>query len=144
MRASFFVCLAAILFTPLASAQEYPTLDQLIRDWEALPENLDMREVCSNELRYSTEIVNLKSHGATVITLLRWAEQESGKAAAQVQDKTLTGGLSIQDAAAYGTEKNLMEMIIASNSEQPIYSKVRGGFPQWAYRSCLKDKPIER
>jgi hypothetical protein len=119
----------------LASLAKSAAADQGVRDWEALPEDPAMREVCSTDLKYSTEIEMLEARGATIVPLLRWAEQQS--------EITAKNDPSDQ-VMPIGTELVLMHLIQRSIFDRPIYSQIRGGFPQWIYRSCLKGKPIDQ
>jgi invasion protein IalB len=131
----FLVCFLAVSLASMAQAQPAPSLDQLMQKWNAEPEDPAMREVCSNNLKYSTEIMQARAKGATVAMLLRWAEKEAEKTTEQVPNEPLI---------AVGTEMVLMRLIQRSYLDAPIYSKVPGGFPQWAYRSCLKGHSLDQ
>jgi hypothetical protein len=109
------------------------SLDQLMKEWEMLPENPDMREVCSNTLRYSAKVAALKNGGATLATILRWAEQESERTTSPTEP-----------LLPLGTQMVLLKLILQAYSSGQAYAKVVGGFPQWAYRSCLKGRSIDR
>lgn len=54
-----------------------PQRDPAYEQWLSLPEKSELKEACSNDLKYSNEIVSLKAGGANIAALLRWAEQES-------------------------------------------------------------------
>jgi hypothetical protein len=127
--AAMSVCGAAT-----AWAQPAPSLETLMREWEALPEDPNMREACSNQLRYSTKIAALKSGGATLATIMRWAEQESERSGAALPSEPLL---------PIGTQMILIKLIREAYIDAPVYEKVAGGFPQWVYRSCLKGRPID-
>jgi hypothetical protein len=116
----------------MSASAQIPSLDEQVQQWQQMPENPAMRDVCANDLRWSTEIANRKNHGATVVMLLRWAEQESENVAKQTTDQLMP----------IGAEMILMNYIQRSFLDKEIYSKISGGFPQWAYRSCLKGKPL--
>jgi hypothetical protein len=109
--------------------------DPAIQDWESLPENSSMREVCSTTLRYSTAIANLQNQGAGLPALLRWAEQEAERSAADLPTEPLL---------PIGTMLILTKLIQASYLDALVYQQIRGGFPQFAYRSCLKGRPIDQ
>jgi hypothetical protein len=132
-----FKIIAAVLFSCLtlpilALAQ---SSDPAIRNWESLPENPGLREVCSNTLRYSTAIANLRNQGTQLSGLLRWAEQEAERSAADLPSEPLL---------PIGTMLVLTKLIQAAYLDAPIYQQIRGGFSQFAYRSCLKGKPIDQ
>jgi hypothetical protein len=129
IAAALFSCLTIPM---LALAQ---SSDPAIRNWESLPENPGMREVCSSTLRYSTAIANLRNQGSQLSGLLRWAEQEAERSAAELPSEPLL---------PIGTMLSLTRLIQESYLAGPIYQQIRGGFPQYAYRSCLKGKPIDR
>ena len=118
-----------------ASAQPAPSLDNQLGDWNALPEDPAMQQACSNELSYGSAIADARSKGATTVMLLRRAEQESKKTATQVPTDPVL---------PVGTELILMKLIQHSIWDVPIYSKIPGGFPQWAYRSCLKGRSLDQ
>ncbi len=126
------VLLACLTLPVLVLAQ---TSDPAIRNWESLPENLDMREVCANTLRYSNAIANLRNQATPLSGLLRWVEQEAERSAAELPSEPLL---------PIGTMLVLTKLVRASYLAAPIYQQIRGGFPQFAYRSCLKGKPIDQ
>jgi hypothetical protein len=127
--------IAAVLYFSLATGVQAQSLDSAMRTWEALPENPAMREVCSTTLRYSTAIANLRNQGATLPKLLRWAEQEAERSAADLPSEPLL---------PIGTMLILTTLIRESYLGASVYQQIKGGFPQFAYRSCLKGKPIDR
>jgi hypothetical protein len=118
----------------IANAQSQ-NADPIIQNWEMLPEDPGMREVCSTSLRYSTAIVNLRDQGAKLAALLRWAEQEAERSAADLPSEPLF---------PIGTMLILTRLIQQSYLAAPIYQQIRGGFSQYAYRSCLKGRPIDQ
>jgi hypothetical protein len=124
----YFTIIAAALIGLNVSA-----LAQSLNDWQSLPEDPSMREVCANTLRYSTAITNQRNQGATLATLLRWAEQEAERSAADLPSEPLM---------PIGTMLIVTKLIQQSYLAAPIYQQIKGGFPQFAYRSCLKGKPI--
>jgi hypothetical protein len=135
MRPLKIIAAVCVLFTcsPLMTVAQAQSLDSSMRTWESLPENPDMRDVCSTTLRYSTAITNLRNQGAALPKLLRWAEQEAERSAADLPSEPLL---------PIGTMLMLTKLIQQSYFAGPIYQQVKGGFPQYAYRSCLKGKPI--
>jgi len=144
VAAVLFVC---SLFLRAALAQ---SSDPAIQNWESLPEDPGMREICSNTLRYSTAITNLRNQGASISGLLRWAQQQAERSAANVSRDTLASipTASPEDMRArfqIATMLILTKLIDAAYLDvldPSVYKQVKGGFPQYAYRSCLKGKPI--
>jgi hypothetical protein len=124
----YFTVIAAALIGLNVSA-----VAQSLNDWQSLPEDPSMREVCANTLRYSTAITNQRNQGATLATLLRWAEQEAERSAADLPSEPLM---------PIGTMLIVTKLIQQSYLAAPIYQQIKGGFPQFAYRSCLKGKPL--
>jgi hypothetical protein len=124
----YFTIIAAALIGLNVSA-----LAQSLNDWQSLPEDPGMREVCANTLRYSTAITNMRNQGAPLGTILRWAEQEAERSAADLPSEPLM---------PIGTMLIVTKLIQQSYLAAPIYQQIKGGFPQFAYRSCLKGKPL--
>lgn len=130
----YFAAIATAILLALSSPRVQAS-DEALQRWEALPENPDMREVCAYALRYATAITNLRNQGAPLAALLRWAEQEAERSAADLPSEPLF---------PIGTMLILIKLIHYSYLGAPTYEQVGGGFPQFAYRSCLKGKPIDR
>lgn len=126
---------AAVGFNGSQVLAQAPSTDELIQEWQNMPEDLAMREVCASELRYATEIATREAHGASLAMLLRWAEQESERSAADLPSLPIY---------PIGTELMLTKLIQQSYVSRFIYQKIAGGFPQWAYRSCLKGHSIDK
>ncbi|MEI9914662.1 MAG: hypothetical protein WDN29_01280 [Methylovirgula sp.] len=103
--------------------------------WLALPENPDLQQACSTTLRYSSTIDMMKAHGASLSQLLRWAERESERSATDAPSEPLF---------PIGTILILSRLIQESYIDAPILQSVALSFPQFAYRSCLKGKPIDQ
>lgn len=125
-----------------AMAQDLNALENLdmrndpgFQEWLALPEDASMEQACSNELKYGNAISDARANGATLAALLRWAEQEAEKSASLAPDTPLF---------PIGTDLMLTKLIQASYLDTPIYKLVPGGFPQFAYRSCLKGRSVDR
>lgn len=129
----FAIILATIIGLNVAARAQ--SLNESLQDWQALPEDPGMREVCSNTLRYSTSIANLRNQGATLAVLLRWGEQEAERSANDLPSEPLL---------PIGTLLIVTKLIQQSYLAAPIYQQIRGGFPQYAYRSCLKGQPIDQ
>jgi hypothetical protein len=123
-----------VLIASLASAQITGGPDQALREWELLPEKPAMREVCARTLEYATKIAVLKNGGVAPIAAIRWATKESERVAAALPNDPLL---------PIGTQLNLISLIRNAYLAEPIYQQIAGGFPQWAYRSCLKSRPIQ-
>jgi peptidoglycan hydrolase-like protein with peptidoglycan-binding domain/uncharacterized protein YecT (DUF1311 family) len=113
------------------SDQDIDPQNQAMEVWKALPEDPNLREVCADTLRWSTKITALKNEGATPTQMLHWAEQESERSA--VDDPVMP----------LGTQLMLIEFIQQALFNVPTYEQIPGGFPQFAYRSCLKNHPID-
>jgi hypothetical protein len=145
MRFSLFLlCLIAGLCGVGApayqAAADDTSLARGLQTWEAVPEDPGMRTVCSTELRYATTISAIlaasksKPPGvSTVVALLRGAEHEAEQTASEVPTDPLL---------AVGTEVMWMNLISHAWWDGPIYQQIPGGFPQWAFRSCLKGKSL--
>ncbi len=134
MKARMCAVITAIAATvmTLPVRAQIPTLDEQLQQWQQMPEDPGMKEVCVNDLRWSTEIANRRAHGATVIMLIRWAEQEAEVTAKHGGDQFLP----------VGTERILLEYIERSYFDYDIYKKIPGGFVRWVYGSCLKGEPL--
>jgi hypothetical protein len=110
--------------------------DPTFLQWQSLPEEPAMREACSNELLYGHAIDDARLRGATLASLLRWAEQEAERSASQAPPNT--------PLFPIGTDLMLTKLIQASYLDEPIYKLIPGGFAQFAFRSCLKEHSIDR
>ena len=126
------ICLlGALLFSTVVLAQG--NLSDLLRDWEAMPEKPALKTVCDSTLRSATALADLKHRNATVIMMMRWGQQEAERIASQ---------LSSEPLLPVGVQLSILKLIQKLESGKPIYARIQGGFPQWAYRSCLKGQPI--
>jgi hypothetical protein len=116
-----------------ASAQP---IDPALEGWMRLPENPAMREACMPDLLYGTSIISMFNRHATAIEVLRWQEREA--------EKTVTENPTM-DAfdAGIGSLMTMTTLITHARFDGQIYNDIPGGFPQWAYRSCLKGKSLE-
>jgi hypothetical protein len=127
-----FTVIASLLIGLTVSALAQ-SLNEALQNWQSLPEDPGMREVCANTLRYSTSITTMRNQGASLATILRWAEQEAERSAADLPSEPLM---------PLGTMLIVTKLLQQSYLTAPIYQQVKGGFPQFAYRSCLKGKPL--
>jgi hypothetical protein len=134
MRAFRRIAVILVVGLSLSTVARAQSLESALASWEAVPEDLTAREYCSNTLRYSTTITNLRNQGASLTTLLRWAEQESERSAAEMPSEELL---------PIGTMLSLIVLIRQSYQAPTIYQHIKGGFPQYAYRSCLKGRPLK-
>jgi hypothetical protein len=127
---------AALLLASMSIVTEAQSLDRAMQIWESLPEDRSPSglELCAYSLRYGTAITNLRKQGASLGTLLRWAEKEAERSAADLPSEPLL---------PLGTMLTLTKMIQQSLLNSEAYEQIKGGFPQFAYRSCLKGKPID-
>jgi hypothetical protein len=125
--------LLAGLVSP-ALAQSDNSLSSQMREWESRPENPSLREMCSTSQSYATSLVNMKKQGSSVSMLLRWGEQEAERSATQLPSEPLL---------PVGTMMMITKQIQLLYTAAPIYNSVRGGFPQWVYRSCLKGQRVD-
>lgn len=119
---------------PFGVAQRAASSDDPISAWEMLPEDPNLRETCSGTLSYATKIAALKNSEASLAPILRWAEQESERSAAYRPSDPLF---------PISTQLILINLIDQAYLATSVYKKIVGGFPQWAYRSCLKGQPID-
>jgi hypothetical protein len=108
-------------------------LDQHLQEWERTPEDPSMKEYCVNDLQFAKEISAREAKGASVVMLLRWAEQESEKSISETPSDPTIG---------IGTEMILMKYLQRSYFDKPIYSTMRGGFVHWIYHSCMIGRPL--
>lgn len=82
--------------------------------------------------------MSLKTRGATSVQMLRWAETEAEKKAAKDPDP--------MSLIPFGVQSSLINLILTATAfygDNEIKA-IPGGFPQFAYRSCLKDKPLDK
>jgi hypothetical protein len=107
-----------------------------MQTWNDLPEHQtsDWIEECTPHLKWATSIASLLAKGATPVQMLRWAEGEAEKGASLDPDPRSLYPLGVQT-----TLIKLIEVAIVKD----VYESVPGGFPQFAYRSCLKGKPLD-
>ncbi len=134
MRAFRRIATILVVWVSLAAIARAQGLESALAGWEALPEDPTAREYCSNTLRYSTTITDLRNQGASLAKLLRWAEQEAERSAADIPSEELL---------PIGTMLSIIVLIRQSYQAPMIYQHIDGGFPQYAYRSCLKGRPLK-
>ena len=108
-------------------------LDRQLADWDAIPVRQDLEVYCSRSLKYAESIIALKNKDQNILPALRWAEAEAEREAPMVPSEPMM---------AIGTMRILLNLIQRSYADQPIYSKISGGFPQWVHKSCLKGKSL--
>lgn len=75
----------------------------------------------------------MRKQGASLGAILRWAAQESELSATKAPQEPLL---------PIGTNLIIIKLIQYSYTGEPIYRLVKGGFPQFAYLSCLKGQDI--
>jgi hypothetical protein len=133
--------LAAMMISTPAAAY-----DQGMETWLAIPEDPANAPSCVLDKKFSEALATLKAKGATPTQMMRWGEVEA--------EKYAPGGIEWKKTAAQypnadpegllplGVQKQIIGMIL----EQDAFSKYPPegwpGFPAFAYRSCLKGKPI--
>jgi hypothetical protein len=122
--------IAALALVPGLSAIPGHAEDIAMQNWEALPEDPGLAPYCVLDQKWSIAIAALKANGATPVQMMRWAEGEAEKLGGE--DPLLP----------LGAQAKLIAMIQSVIFLEEVYSQIPGGFPQYAYRSCLKGKPI--
>ena len=100
--------------------------------WESIPDDPSMAPYCVPDREWSIKIASFKAKGATPMQMLHWAEAEAEK----------TGGAD--PWIAFGSLSALIEFIEDDMMSVDDYTQIPGGFPAFAYRSCLKGKPLYR
>jgi hypothetical protein len=117
-----------------ASAKAQDNLSNSLRDWDLLSENPDLKPMCAETLRRATALADLQQRNSTVVMMMRWGQQEAERVAPQLPSERLL---------PVGIQLSILKLIQNLEFGRPIYARIQGGFPQWAYRSCLKGKPID-
>ena len=64
--------------------------------------------------------------------MLHWGDQEAAESGVIYKDPLLLLGVQLE----------IVELIRHALFNGPTYEQVEGGFPQFAYRSCLKNRPL--
>ncbi|WP_375783034.1 hypothetical protein ACE10Z_24350 [Bradyrhizobium sp. Pha-3] len=137
MARLFALLFALLIFRREAIADDNELLGSM-REWSAKPELPSLQAACASSLRYANGLADLSAKGATINAMLQWGVQEAARTAASAVGKTPD-----PDMIALGAMMRITKQIQVLRSSQSIYRLVRGGFPQWIYRSCLKDDPVD-
>jgi hypothetical protein len=128
MRILFASSIAMVVAIGTAHAE-----DPAMQNWEALPEDPGLAPYCVLDKKFSAALAALKAKGATPTQMMRWGETEAEKYEAENPENPLL---------PLGAQAKIIEMILTLEALGEYPSEGYPGFPEFAYRSCLKGKPI--
>jgi hypothetical protein len=141
---------AALPVGARAPSAPYPDPSWLAQ-WEAMREHPDLRKSCKTSLMVGTAIAKMVKPPDSSRLTLGLTEADEGSLTAlhlwefREEDKLFARSPSSRENFYQRTgmfESLAVQLLVVYKTQYLKYNHVPGGFPQFAYRSCLKRYPL--